>query len=1560
MAPEQSSKVYRLRYVPRYADRLDAAKILVGCIPGLQLEEIQISSLALAVDSQSSKTATVMFKSTPHILDREPSQNQWDFTVAGLPRSIVLDTHFYGLTPLNEVDESSHITDCVVISGLGSHPMGSWQPRGAKSFMWIRDELPDLLTGIRFIIYGYDTKLPQSKSFQTLSDLAISFIASLQAGDWVSKPLLFLAHSLGGVLMKQSIVALSGNQTEQEILDAMKGGIFFGVPSVGMAVEDIYGMLGEQPNTALLDCLSDRSDYVLKLEEEFERVSSSQCMRVIWAYETHETPSLSQSGESWGRSGTGVVMVPPSSATGGRIKSIILPLGPITSNDQGILQIDADHSNMVKFTRGHELIRTVAGKLKQILRGDIQLEGVYQQGESRATSNGAPKSTSAFRVRCEDLLSALIQINHVPADTPKAFDFEHEVSRFLVFSGAMIKMANQMSHQMFSTRSQLPVWINDVEDLQWLFEEMCSSPTAHGARLVSVLNSCTDSCSKTLNVIESTSVSTEKKFFGRPPNRDSLKQILGLSNDKEEVIRQCFEQLSRSRSILIVSLELLIADLSSENFRKLKDSLDLTSEESQCIGALRITDPTSDRDCITTDKGEIVKGTCRWILSTAQFRSWIEGFGVSRTLWISAPPGMGKTHLSIFLSKRLQRLCEVQKDSIALFFFCDNKVETRNTGSSILRGLIYQLIQYRKELVRIPLQQWKIQANVFSSANSFQSLWGIFEDIIEYLPDTKVYCLIDALDECEKESALLVLKNFSKLIEAKSTVKLIAVSRRHPEHIAESLSSAIPVEIDSDIAAKDDVKRYITDRVGNLARIKGISNKPLHRQIEDVFVTRAQDTFLWVSFMTHELLPKTVVQIEAALDQLPTGLYAVYDRILGQVDPEKAETISKLLAWVALAARPLAVSEICEALHIQSTPFVERDGVCMDYITACGHLLQVTQLEACAFWDIDCECDDGLFEEDGKQYQQQVTLVHQSVKDYLLNNQADIRMKFHVHDPRRMHEEIATRLMEEMRNGCVNACESYPEWSLSRRLAWPLGIYAVCHWDYHFLQASNYEAFAHLHEDFFSERSALRDKWYNCRNGDLEEDDQPSLLAVACEFGGEGPTRRLLQLRTEQFGSREVEAYVNQEFGTDLATALEVACIACKHDTEAVLTLLLEYGAYPTKRALTSYCWASDEPTTFARMLASRGARELLEARGDEILCEAAWYNRVSLCRVLIETYGVPVDARNELDQSALGSALQNGHMELANILVNKWRASTDDHLHLLNSVFSSYDHGTNLRNLHHIIKQWDININASHPVSGRGLVHQMLMAYLSEKDLKLLLHLGLDLSAQDLCGNTILHSMHSKYSSLDSVMVGMDVLRLLLQDERLNVDAVNDNGETALHLFISSSKSWYYYDTQTIASKKLWKMAKNLLDLGADRNLKNKKGKSPLDLAYEGVDSAWENYPSSGSTSPSLSSFSSGEDEKRMIYEYKLDVFNLLCAYATVPLFSPTSEKVEAETAGSHHRDESSTQTLRAGAKRFGKALHYVSSFLHDQRGRWFGRPRRRRVLVIRDSKATSRYTLR
>lgn len=58
----------------------------------------------------------------------------------------------------------------IAISGLGGHAFGSFKERNG-SFMWLRDALPIDVPGARILIYGYDTQIIQSSSFQNLTDL---------------------------------------------------------------------------------------------------------------------------------------------------------------------------------------------------------------------------------------------------------------------------------------------------------------------------------------------------------------------------------------------------------------------------------------------------------------------------------------------------------------------------------------------------------------------------------------------------------------------------------------------------------------------------------------------------------------------------------------------------------------------------------------------------------------------------------------------------------------------------------------------------------------------------------------------------------------------------------------------------------------------------------------------------------------------------------------------------------------------------------------------------------------------------------------------------------------------------------------------------------------------------------------------------------------------------------------------------------------------------------------------------------------------------------------------
>lgn len=96
----------------------------------------------------------------------------------------------------------------VAISGLGGHAFGSFKERKGEH-MWLRDALPRDVTKekliTRIMIYGYDSRLTQSDNFQNLEDLGTAFHSFLRrlaiAGTF--RPIVFIAHSLGGLIVKQ-------------------------------------------------------------------------------------------------------------------------------------------------------------------------------------------------------------------------------------------------------------------------------------------------------------------------------------------------------------------------------------------------------------------------------------------------------------------------------------------------------------------------------------------------------------------------------------------------------------------------------------------------------------------------------------------------------------------------------------------------------------------------------------------------------------------------------------------------------------------------------------------------------------------------------------------------------------------------------------------------------------------------------------------------------------------------------------------------------------------------------------------------------------------------------------------------------------------------------------------------------------------------------------------------------------------------------------------------------------------------------------------------------------
>ncbi|KAL7895514.1 hypothetical protein HDV64DRAFT_95259 [Trichoderma sp. TUCIM 5745] len=366
-ASDWTQKVFRLRRLPSSISSREGVVSLLSETLGLPLDHIIVYSLAKTSNQWEpmSKVATVQFKSIPS--DLRTKDTEWTFPIPGSLRNevLILNSHFEGMTVLNDVDTRNHHADCIAISGLGSHPFGSWQPHGPdKSFMWIRDELPRSVPGVRAVVYGYDSQLVGSNSFQSISDIARSLIGNLKSGGWnlpSSKPIIFLAHSLGGIVLKDAIVQIadSNDRGVTDILTNLLGAIMFGVPNLGMQQSSLMAMVEGQANEMLIQDLSrdNGSDYLRQLNKAFNGLSIIRTVKILWAYETKQSPTvIVREDGSWCKEGPSAALVNIDSATGHyhrKDKSLMIP-------------INKDHSNMVKFSRGDNDLGKILISLKEL------------------------------------------------------------------------------------------------------------------------------------------------------------------------------------------------------------------------------------------------------------------------------------------------------------------------------------------------------------------------------------------------------------------------------------------------------------------------------------------------------------------------------------------------------------------------------------------------------------------------------------------------------------------------------------------------------------------------------------------------------------------------------------------------------------------------------------------------------------------------------------------------------------------------------------------------------------------------------------------------------------------------------------------------------------------------------------------------------------------------------------------------------------------------------------------------------------------------------------------
>lgn len=386
----------------------------------------------------------------------------------------------------------------------------------------------------------------------------------------------------------------------------------------------------------------------------------------------------------------------------------------------------------------------------------------------------------------------------------------------------------------------------------------------------------------------------------------------------------------------------------------------LDENDKQCIRDLRLTDPRHDKERIEASKDYLLEGSCSWVLEDPAFADWWTRKD-SRLLWIHGDPGKGKTMMMLALiSEVSKRLNERPGPNVLAYFFCENTSDDLNTTVSVLRGLIYLLVDQEKKLVRHIRRFYDgVGRKLFEGPNAMYALRVIFSDILKDQSFENVYLMIDALDECDPKIHELLDWIISEDSELSPKIKWLTTSRNVPiftERLGRDHQLHTSLELNSQHVARA-VARFIDYKVQELADLKSYAHK-LRVFVRESLREKAEDTFLWVALVCKELSKVRQQKVKSLLEKIPSGLIPLYERMLDQVlhqeDENDIELSRRILCSVTLAMRPLHLEEIAVFAKI---PDDEDEEDIEELVGLCGSFLTVRK--------------------------DTVYLVHQSAKDYL-------------------------------------------------------------------------------------------------------------------------------------------------------------------------------------------------------------------------------------------------------------------------------------------------------------------------------------------------------------------------------------------------------------------------------------------------------------------------------------------------------------------------------------------------------------------------------------------------
>ncbi|KAI1205929.1 uncharacterized protein F4807DRAFT_440997 [Annulohypoxylon truncatum] len=274
---------------------------------------------------------------------------------------------------------SDPAVDIVAVHGLNpldkeSHAEATWT---SGDRLWLRDFLPKRARGARIMLFGYNANVAFQTAAAGVREQAENLLNQLyrHRTEDPDRPLIFICHSLGGILVKRALVLSKADETYEMIWRSTFGIAFFGTPhkggnhaGMGDVVAKIARSMSGNPNNTFMGALKKGSLFLDTVTDDFRQLLED--FQILSFYETQPLGYLG-------------IIVDQSSA--------VLGL-PGTREKQ--LGLEADHRNICKFNSEEDpRYQQVADNIIDMINAAFFFERRYRPNSANSRSEGNESSS---------------------------------------------------------------------------------------------------------------------------------------------------------------------------------------------------------------------------------------------------------------------------------------------------------------------------------------------------------------------------------------------------------------------------------------------------------------------------------------------------------------------------------------------------------------------------------------------------------------------------------------------------------------------------------------------------------------------------------------------------------------------------------------------------------------------------------------------------------------------------------------------------------------------------------------------------------------------------------------------------------------------------------------------------------------------------------------------------------------------------------------------------------------------------------------------------------------